>query len=86
VAKPNPNWQFRDLNLQFRKPKPRPTLKGDARVAAWKAMSVESKGALARFRSMAGIKRDVAPHSWEDLRTSTVGPRASFERGATKGS
>ena len=86
MAEPKANWPSRGLSLRFRKPKPRPALRGDARAAAWKAKLLESKSATARLRSKAGIRRDVAPHTWKDLRASTEGARESFERKARKGS
>jgi hypothetical protein len=80
MATPKRDWHFRDLNLPFRKPKPRPALKGDARVEAWNAAAVETRRALATFRSMAGIRRDGAAPSWKELRTATAATRAAFGR------
>jgi hypothetical protein len=85
VAKPKVNWHFRDLKFHFRKPKSRPALSGDARVAAWRAMSVETKRAMGKFRSMTDIKPDSAPHAWKAVRSSTVGPRAAFGGRTRKG-
>ena len=86
MAEPKASWPSRDWLLRFRKPKARPALSGDARAAAWKATSLESKSALAGLRSKAGIRRDVAPHAWKDLQASSVEARKSLERRARKGS